>query len=166
MGDVPRVIAGRRRAAPNDKGRARACLGFVRSHRTSQQECDRHRVGASSLRSHVHPFEGPEVISRSNRSLARTSSRSTLTWWRLRAASFAPWTRSWLRQSTTSRIAAVLGMKAHDTTLGAGNAFNNLKAHEVTAGRGRISYVVRLVRKDVKLLGDQIREAADGGTRS
>jgi len=66
----------------------------------------------------------------------------------------------------TSPLAAVLGMKAHDTTLGAGNAFNNLKAHEVTAGRGRISYVVRLVRKDVKLLGDQIREAADGGTRS
>lgn len=66
----------------------------------------------------------------------------------------------------TSPLAAVLGMKAHDTTLGVGNAFNNLKAHEVTAGRGRVSYVVRLVRKDVKLLGDQISEAANGGTRS
>jgi len=67
----------------------------------------------------------------------------------------------------TEPLATSLGVQAqtHDATAGVGNAFNNLKAHDVTAGAGRISYVVRLVRKSVVLSGAQIREAASG-TRS
>lgn len=67
----------------------------------------------------------------------------------------------------TEPLAAALGVREHDTIPGVGNAFNNLKAHEVTAGRGRISYVVRLVRKDVLLSADKVRAAASGasGTR-
>merc|ERR1711998_659465 len=66
----------------------------------------------------------------------------------------------------TEPLAILLGARTHDATAGVGNAFNNLKAHDVTAGAGRISYVVRLVRKSVLLSGDQVRESAAGGARS
>jgi len=52
--------------------------------------------------------------------------------------------------------------KTHPGTAGVGNAFNNLKAHAVTAGKGRVSYVVRLVRRDVRLSRDKVRAAAVG----
>ena len=52
--------------------------------------------------------------------------------------------------------------KTHPGTAGVGNAFNNLKAHAVTAGKGRVSYVVRLVRRDVRLSRDKVRAAAIG----
>lgn len=62
----------------------------------------------------------------------------------------------------TEPLASILGVRTHDPTPGIGNAFNNLKAHDVTAGRGRVSYVVRLVRKNVLLSADKLREAARG----
>jgi len=52
--------------------------------------------------------------------------------------------------------------KTHPGAAGVGNAFNNLKAHAVTAGQGRVSYVVRLVRRDVRLSRDKVRAAATG----
>jgi len=54
------------------------------------------------------------------------------------------------------------GATTHPGAAGVGNAFNNLKAHAVTAGKGRVSYVVRLVRKDVRLSRDKVRAAAVG----
>ena len=54
------------------------------------------------------------------------------------------------------------GAKTHPGAAGVGNAFNNLKAHAVTAGKGRVSYVVRLVKKDVRLSRNKVRAAAVG----
>ena len=62
----------------------------------------------------------------------------------------------------TEPFAARLGAVTHDGTVGVGNVFNNLRAHSVTAGAGRVSYVVRLVRKDVRLSGGDLRDAASG----
>lgn len=62
----------------------------------------------------------------------------------------------------TEPFAARLGARTHDGTPGLGNAFNNLKVHGVTAGAGRISYVVRLVRRNVLLSRDKVRAAAGG----
>lgn len=62
----------------------------------------------------------------------------------------------------SSEIASRLGAATHDGTIGVGNAFNNLKAHSVTAGAGRVSYVVRLARRDVRLSGGALRDAASG----
>lgn len=61
-------------------------------------------------------------------------------------------------------LAAGLGAtpRTHDGKAGVGNAFNNLKAHAVTAGSGRISYVVRLVRRDVLLSRAKLLAAARG----
>lgn len=68
----------------------------------------------------------------------------------------------------TEPLATTLGarVRTHDGTPGAANAFNNLKAHDVTAGAGRVSYVVRLVRKSVLLSASRVREAAGGTARS
>lgn len=69
--------------------------------------------------------------------------------------------------SLTAPLAATMGARAHDGAPGSGNAFNNLRAHSVTAGSGRVSYVVRLVRRNVLLSADKVRAAArgDGATR-
>jgi len=64
--------------------------------------------------------------------------------------------------AVTELLSEALGVQTHDPTPGVGNAFNNLKPHDVTAGAGRISFVVRLVRKSVRLSGAQIRDAANG----
>jgi hypothetical protein len=50
----------------------------------------------------------------------------------------------------------------HDARPGVGNPFNNLKAHAVTAGAGRVSYVVRLVRRSIPLSAAKVRAAASG----
>jgi len=64
----------------------------------------------------------------------------------------------------TEPLAAALGVRIreHDGTPGVGNAFNNLKAHDVTQGAGRISYVVRLVRKSVRVEREKLLAAARG----
>lgn len=64
----------------------------------------------------------------------------------------------------TEPLATALGarIREHDGTPGVGNAFNNLKAHDVTQGAGRISYVVRLVRKSVHVDREKLHAAARG----
>lgn len=70
--------------------------------------------------------------------------------------------------SLTEPLATLLGahIREHDSTPGVGNVFNNLKAHDVTQGDGRISYVVRLVRKGVPLSREKVLAAARGKSGS
>lgn len=42
-------------------------------------------------------------------------------------------------------------------TVGRGNVFNNMKLHCVTSGFPRVSYVIRMVKKDVKLSKDSVK---------
>ena len=70
-----------------------------------------------------------------------------------------------LAAATEAWVTAV-GSVSHDGRLGVGHAFNNLMAHSVTAGSGRVSYVVRLVKRDVMMRRERVAAMAEGSGAS
>jgi hypothetical protein len=67
----------------------------------------------------------------------------------------------------SERLSHILGDRAHDSTVGAANIFNNLALHSVSAGSGRVSYAVRLVRRSVLMTRGNLLALTTGvrGTR-
>ena len=63
----------------------------------------------------------------------------------------------------TAPFAESLGAKTHSGAEGHGHFFNNMATHAVTQGVGRVSYVVRLMRRDV-VMRRELVEAASSGT--
>jgi len=64
----------------------------------------------------------------------------------------------------TEWLSEILGLAVQTRAgdVGVGHPFNNLKAHSVTAGTGRVSYVVRLVRRDVLMSREKVKAIASG----
>tara|TARA_Y100000992_G_scaffold143828_1_gene95519 strand:- start:192 stop:461 length:270 start_codon:yes stop_codon:yes gene_type:complete len=46
--------------------------------------------------------------------------------------------------------------KSYSNNVGCGNVFNNMRLHSVTSGSPRISYVLRLVHKNVKISKESV----------
>lgn len=67
----------------------------------------------------------------------------------------------------TAPLAEAFGAKTHPGAVGEGHFFNNMATHAVTPGAGRVSYVVRLMRKDVRMRRELVEAASSGnlGTR-
>ena len=67
----------------------------------------------------------------------------------------------------TAPFAESLGANTHSGAEGHGHFFNNMATHAVTQGAGRVSYVVRLMRRDVVMRREFVEAASSGtlGTR-